>query len=322
MLERFRDLDALLQHGANIGDELMAEIVATGDCHGELLGDVPAEIRAILADSPVQVFLPSRARSREAAHGRHRWRPRVDLPALPTQWPRPEGRGPPHPTRRSSMASGGATAAVPRSCERSSAVLGDQRLAGVQLRGTRRSPPGRTRCRSRRHRVRCRGTGRRSLRPDERWADPFQLRPGPGPRGEMPTSWSESARQDGSRPYIFREERVDHLDVPHVHASLEQSIPDRKVNRSPLHRPGRDHRAVPGADPGQPADPAQRDQHHRPERLHPDPGDRHGDDHHRRAHRPLGRIGGRLRRRDERDHDRQLAWPGRLGILASVLVGA
>ena len=58
VLERFRDLDALLQHGANIGDELMAEIVATGDCHGELLGDVPAEIRAILADSPVQVFLP------------------------------------------------------------------------------------------------------------------------------------------------------------------------------------------------------------------------------------------------------------------------
>jgi quinol monooxygenase YgiN len=58
VLERFRDLDALLQHGANIGDELMEAIVATGECHGELLGSVPAEIRANLAGGPVQVFLP------------------------------------------------------------------------------------------------------------------------------------------------------------------------------------------------------------------------------------------------------------------------
>jgi quinol monooxygenase YgiN len=58
VLERFRDLEALLQHGANIGDELMEAIVATGECFGELLGPVPAEIRANLADGPVQVFLP------------------------------------------------------------------------------------------------------------------------------------------------------------------------------------------------------------------------------------------------------------------------
>lgn len=58
VLERFRDLESLLVHGRNIGDDLMAQIVATGECHGELLGDVPAEIRANLADSPVQVFLP------------------------------------------------------------------------------------------------------------------------------------------------------------------------------------------------------------------------------------------------------------------------
>ena len=58
VLERFRDLDALLQHGANIGDELMQAIVATGECHGELLGDVPPEIREDLAGGPVQVFLP------------------------------------------------------------------------------------------------------------------------------------------------------------------------------------------------------------------------------------------------------------------------
>ena len=58
VLERFRDVDALLQHGANIGDELMEQIVATGECHGELLGPVPEEVRASLAGGPVQVFLP------------------------------------------------------------------------------------------------------------------------------------------------------------------------------------------------------------------------------------------------------------------------
>ena len=61
VLERFRDLDALLQHGVNIGDELMEQIVATGECHGELLGAVPEEVRANLAGGPVQVFLPYRA---------------------------------------------------------------------------------------------------------------------------------------------------------------------------------------------------------------------------------------------------------------------
>ncbi len=58
VLERFRDLDALLRHSENIGDELMQQIVATGECHGELLGPVPDDMRADLAGSPVQVFLP------------------------------------------------------------------------------------------------------------------------------------------------------------------------------------------------------------------------------------------------------------------------
>ena len=48
----------LLQHSANIGEELMEAIVATGECHGELLGPVPADVRADLAGGPVQVFLP------------------------------------------------------------------------------------------------------------------------------------------------------------------------------------------------------------------------------------------------------------------------
>ena len=58
VLERFRDLDSLLQHSANIGNELMEAIVATGECHGELLGAVPTDVRADLAGGPVQVFLP------------------------------------------------------------------------------------------------------------------------------------------------------------------------------------------------------------------------------------------------------------------------
>ena len=61
VLERFRDLESLLQHGENIGEEMMARIVATGECHGELLGDVPDEVRADLAGGPVQVFLPFQA---------------------------------------------------------------------------------------------------------------------------------------------------------------------------------------------------------------------------------------------------------------------
>ncbi len=61
VLERFRDVDALLQHSANIGEELMEAIVATGECFGELLGAVPAELRENLAGGPVQVFLPYQA---------------------------------------------------------------------------------------------------------------------------------------------------------------------------------------------------------------------------------------------------------------------
>lgn len=61
VIERFTDLEALLVHGQNIGDEMMARIVATADCHGELLGPVPDEVRADLRGGPVQVFLPYQA---------------------------------------------------------------------------------------------------------------------------------------------------------------------------------------------------------------------------------------------------------------------
>jgi quinol monooxygenase YgiN len=57
VLERFRDSEALIEHGANLGD-LMEAILATGSFSGELLGEPSEELRANLADSPVRVFTP------------------------------------------------------------------------------------------------------------------------------------------------------------------------------------------------------------------------------------------------------------------------
>ena len=58
VLERFRDADALIQHGENLA-HLMDAIIATGSVSGELLGDLSAELRARFADDgPVQLFTP------------------------------------------------------------------------------------------------------------------------------------------------------------------------------------------------------------------------------------------------------------------------
>ena len=57
VLERYRDSEALIEHGANLGD-LAAAIFATGSFSGEVLGAPSAELRASLADSPVRVFKP------------------------------------------------------------------------------------------------------------------------------------------------------------------------------------------------------------------------------------------------------------------------
>jgi hypothetical protein len=58
VVERFRDSDALIQHGENLA-HLMDAIIATGSVSGELLGDPSAEIRARIApDGPVQLFTP------------------------------------------------------------------------------------------------------------------------------------------------------------------------------------------------------------------------------------------------------------------------
>jgi quinol monooxygenase YgiN len=56
VLERYRDSQALIEHGEHLA-HLMEAIIATGDVHGELLGDPSAELRAHLdPDGPVQLF--------------------------------------------------------------------------------------------------------------------------------------------------------------------------------------------------------------------------------------------------------------------------
>ena len=55
VLERYRDSEALIEHGANLGD-LFAAILATGSFSGEVVGEPSAELRANLADGPVRIF--------------------------------------------------------------------------------------------------------------------------------------------------------------------------------------------------------------------------------------------------------------------------
>jgi quinol monooxygenase YgiN len=57
VLERFTDSDALIKHNANLG-ELGEAVLATGSVSGELLGEPSAELREMLADSPVRLFTP------------------------------------------------------------------------------------------------------------------------------------------------------------------------------------------------------------------------------------------------------------------------
>jgi quinol monooxygenase YgiN len=57
VLERYADSEALIEHGANLGD-LAAAIFATGSFSGEVLGEPSAELRASLAESPVRIFMP------------------------------------------------------------------------------------------------------------------------------------------------------------------------------------------------------------------------------------------------------------------------
>ena len=58
VIERFRDSEALIQHGENLA-HLMDSIIATGTVFGELLGDLSVELRSrFTGDGPVQLFAP------------------------------------------------------------------------------------------------------------------------------------------------------------------------------------------------------------------------------------------------------------------------
>ena len=58
VIERFRDSEALIQHGENLA-HLMEAITATGSVFGELLGEPSAELRArFTGGGPVQLFTP------------------------------------------------------------------------------------------------------------------------------------------------------------------------------------------------------------------------------------------------------------------------
>lgn len=58
VVEEYVDADALAAHTSNIGDELAAEILATGEVYGELLGDLPEEMLAQMEGGPVHPFAP------------------------------------------------------------------------------------------------------------------------------------------------------------------------------------------------------------------------------------------------------------------------
>ena len=57
VLERYRDSEALIEHGAHLGD-LAEAILATGSVSGELLGEPSPELREKLAGSVVRLFTP------------------------------------------------------------------------------------------------------------------------------------------------------------------------------------------------------------------------------------------------------------------------
>ena len=57
VVERYRDSEALIEHGAHLG-EVAGAILATGSVTSACLGEPSAELRALLAGSPVQLFTP------------------------------------------------------------------------------------------------------------------------------------------------------------------------------------------------------------------------------------------------------------------------
>ena len=62
IIERFRDSEALIEHGENMKDISAGVLAIVTVVHGELLGDPNAELRARLAESDVPaLFTPYRS---------------------------------------------------------------------------------------------------------------------------------------------------------------------------------------------------------------------------------------------------------------------
>ncbi|WP_354700816.1 hypothetical protein DSM112329_01106 [Paraconexibacter sp. AEG42_29] len=58
VIERYRDSEALLEHFANIGEELMAAMQEVGTLEGETLGDPSPELRAMLNGPQPRLLSP------------------------------------------------------------------------------------------------------------------------------------------------------------------------------------------------------------------------------------------------------------------------
>ncbi len=58
VLERFRDSEALIEHGGHLGDLAGAILATVSVVQGEVLGEASEKLSADLADSPVRLFTP------------------------------------------------------------------------------------------------------------------------------------------------------------------------------------------------------------------------------------------------------------------------
>jgi len=58
VIERYRDSAAAIEHWENLRDLSETILATVSVVHGELLGEVSEELRANLADGPVQLFTP------------------------------------------------------------------------------------------------------------------------------------------------------------------------------------------------------------------------------------------------------------------------
>lgn len=58
VIERYKDSEALIEHGVHIGVELLKAILATGSVSGELLGEPSPELGADLAGGSTRFFTP------------------------------------------------------------------------------------------------------------------------------------------------------------------------------------------------------------------------------------------------------------------------